>query len=90
MILLCIGNDRDATATNSYNVATNANLTGLAKRMDATTASGVGGGVSLHEGLMATVGNTGTSSVTKLTAHTASAGYTTVALRPARRVYKFS
>jgi len=95
-ILLCIANDRDVTTspTNnpSFNTATNANLTGIAKRLDATNVVADGGGVCSQDGIFASTGSTGTTSVTKQANFTsaASAGYTVVALRPARRIIKYT
>ena len=89
MIVLCVANDRDSTgAANFAAAAVNANLTSITERMDATTASGAGGGVALWTAYFATVGSTGTSTATNAASNTY--GYLTLALRPTRRVFSFS
>jgi hypothetical protein len=55
------------TATAQASGQTNANLSGGAERMDASTTSGNGGGFSVVTGLLALAGNSGTTAVTLAT-----------------------
>lgn len=64
LIVIGITKDLDATAAFATAPATNANLSSISERFDAGTTSGNGGGVAVIEGVKATPGNTGTTSVT--------------------------
>lgn len=83
LILLCIGNDRDATQTDTlltwwinYGFDTDS----MFPRVDQTGNSGVGGGLGLCTATKSTAGNTGTTSVSSATAVTAA--FLTIALAP--------
>lgn len=81
MVVLAIGLDRDAASTAELSGWTNANLTGLTEQHDQTVTSGVGGGIAVATGVMASAGSTGTTSATLATASTLS--YLTIALTEA-------
>ena len=83
LILLCIGNDRDATQTDTlltwwinYGFDTDS----MADIVDQTGNSGVGGGLGVCLATKSTAGNTGTTSVSSATAVTAA--FLTIALAP--------
>jgi hypothetical protein len=63
LILLCIGNDRDSNSTTNLSGWSNANLSSLTERADATVNSGAGGGIGLAHGGKAVAGDTGTTQV---------------------------
>lgn len=80
MIVHAFATDTDATASNAdVTTPVNANLTQLVRRMNQTTASGVGGGVGLVDGIKKTTGATG---ATTSSGNSAIRAYLTLALPP--------
>ena len=65
LITMIVGRPDDNASTTHFGVPVNANLTGLAERGEAGTASGNGGGFVLSTGVKALPGATGTSTLTK-------------------------
>ena len=80
LILICIGQDRDANSTTSLTAASNANLASLTKRADETVNTGAGGGLGLYTGSKVVAGDTGVTSVTSTA--TTTAAFITIALVP--------
>ena len=64
LIVLAAAVDLDSNSTNVWSAFTNANLTGLAERVDQTTSTGRGGGLGVATGAFAGPGNTGTTTGT--------------------------
>lgn len=79
LVLLCVGQDRDAASTTNLSAWTNANLASITELADQTVTAGAGGGIGLAAGEKATAGSTGTSTVTSAAATTAA--FLTVALK---------
>lgn len=79
LIVFCLANDRDAASTANLSAWTNANLTGLTERHDQTVTSGVGGGIGVASGVMASAGAIGTTTVTN--AASVTAAWLVIALR---------
>ena len=77
-IVQAVARDNDSTAA-AFSAITNANLTGIAERSDAGTASGNGGGFGVWDGVMATAGATGNTTATVTSSINA---FLTIALRP--------
>lgn len=80
LILHFATRQNDAT-TAAWSAQTNANLTGIAERVDTGTTQGNGGGFTLFEGVKATAGSTGASTATVTSTLD---GHMTIALRPSR------
>jgi len=80
LILLCLGQDRDANSTTSLTASSNANLASLTKRADETVNAGAGGGLGLYTGSKIVAGDTGVTSVTSTA--TTTAAFITIALAP--------
>ena len=80
LILFVSGLDLDANSTTTTSAQANGNLTGLTELHDQTTASGVGGGIVITEGYLATAGATGDLTATVTSTQQV---YITIALREA-------
>lgn len=79
LILNIVASPFDTNISNQVDGWTNGNLTGLTERMDNFTTASNGGGIGMIEGLKATAGATGDTSVT-LT-NSATAAFMTIALQ---------
>lgn len=64
LIVIGLVTDRDGTGA-TFSSPTNANLTSLTERYDDCWTDGDGGGLGVFDGLMATAGATGTTTVTQ-------------------------
>lgn len=80
LIVLAAATDRDAASTNEIPALTNANLSSITERHDESVTAGNGGGLVISDGVKATAGATGTSTVTA--SFTSSRAYITLALAP--------
>lgn len=80
MVVIAMANDRDLGSTTNLSGYTNANLTSITERSDATVNSGAGGGLGLVTAEFAGFGETGTTSITS--AASVGAIICTFALRP--------
>jgi len=63
LIVQAVARDNDSAAA-AFSNETNANLSGLAERTDAGTASGNGGGFAVWDGVLASAGATGNTTAT--------------------------
>jgi len=79
LIVLAAAVDLDATSTAVWSAFTNSNLTGIAERVDQVVNTGVGGGLGIADGTMATAATTGTTAGTLTSSITAQM---TIALKP--------
>lgn len=64
-LVMFVGRPDDAANTSHFGVPVNANLTGLTEHYEGGTVTGNGGGFVVASGVMATKGDTGTSTMTK-------------------------
>lgn len=81
LIVNCIATDRDIAGTANFSGWTNAALTGLTEYGDASTSSGVGGGIAMACGTLAAAGSSGTTTVTQ--AASVTTARITLAIAPA-------
>jgi len=81
LIVIVVGRPNDSASTSEFNSPTNSNLTSLTARGEAGTTDGNGGGFGLFTGVLATAGDSGTTTITKATSTTDT--YVTFALKPA-------
>ena len=87
-IVNCLGNGRDANATNGTSNLTNANLTELSRQFDRTVNTSTGGGVGLFDGILPLRGSSGNTTVTN--GGSTVYGYLTLALKPIRRIIAYT
>ena len=80
LILICVGQDRDANSTDSITSWVNVNLANLVEVGDEVVNSGAGGGIGLAQGGKASPGATGTTAITSAASTTAA--FLTIALDP--------
>jgi Family of unknown function (DUF6701)/Concanavalin A-like lectin/glucanases superfamily len=80
LVVQAVARDNDSAAA-AFSAQANANLTGIAERSDAGTASGNGGGFAVWDGAKATPGATGNTTATVTSSINA---FLTVALIPAQ------
>lgn len=81
LIVNCVALDKDLADTDTLSSAANASLANVTERHDQTVASGVGGGLAVITGELATAGSSGTTTATGDTSTTHA--YITIALAPA-------
>lgn len=79
LVVQAVARDNDSAAA-AFSAQTNANLTGIAERHDAGTATGLGGGFAVWDGARAAAGATGLTTATVASSINA---FLTIALRPA-------
>lgn len=79
LIVQAVARDNDAAGA-SFSAETNANLSGITERSDAGTTTGLGGGIGVWDGAMATAGATGDTTATVTSSINA---FLTIALLPA-------
>jgi hypothetical protein len=77
-VVQIVARDNDSAAA-AFSAQANANLTGITERSDAGTTSGNGGGIGIWDGVMASSGATGDTTVT---VSTLTHAFLTIALRP--------
>jgi len=78
-VVQTISRDNDSANAN-FSAETNANLTGITERNDGGTSSGNGGGFAVWDGVKATAGSIGNTTVTS--ANSVLSAYLTIALSP--------
>ena len=88
-IFFAMGVGRDNTGTANFTGFTNANLNTITERMDASTATGNGGGVAAWTAFAALTGAIGNSTATK-SGWTDSTTHLTIGLRPKPRRFSVS
>ena len=79
LIVQAVTRDTDSAAA-AFSAQTNANLTGIAERVDAGTTNGNGGGFAVWDGVKVAAGATGNTTATVTSSINA---FLTIALRPA-------
>ncbi|MBI5897662.1 MAG: hypothetical protein HZB40_00355 [Rhodocyclales bacterium] len=79
LVVQAVARDNDNAAA-AFSAQANANLTGIAERHDAGTATGLGGGFAVWDGALAAAGATGGTTATVTSSINA---FLTIALRPA-------
>ena len=81
LVVAVVGRPDDSASTTHFGTLTNANLTGIGAGGEAGTTAGHGGGFAVKYGTFASVGSTGTSTLTKTVSTTDT--YMALALRAA-------